>query len=237
MATTVTAARRDRLPGERHHLLQRPSDQQRRPRQRGHQHPLVRTGLGFEEQVRLGARGREQRGHQQDRRDEPLPDVAAEHPGLSAERADQQRPEQGEEDQRLQQTEDHRERVAAERAQLAGHHDAGVAHEPRAGRHRRGGSGERRACAAGPRRAPRPCGSGARAGRDRRAVHPPGAERPADSDRRSRPGSPVRRRPAGCARLRCPARRSRPGGAPVPVRRPRRGPRRSRCPRSARAAW
>jgi hypothetical protein len=115
------------LPGQRHHLLERPADQQCRPRQRRDEHPLVGAGLELEEQVGAGGRRPEQRRHAEDRRHEPLPHGSP--VGGAAHRAGQQRPEQAEEHQRLDHAEQQRERVPDHRAELAHHDDADVADE------------------------------------------------------------------------------------------------------------
>ena len=94
------------------------------------QHPFVRAGLELEQQVGADGGRAEQRGHHQDRRDEPLPDALADRAlGLPAERADQQRSEEAEEHQRLDHPEDHRERIPQHGPQFPGHHQVGVADE------------------------------------------------------------------------------------------------------------
>ena len=117
-----------RLRGERHHLLQRPADQQRRPGQRRDQHPFVRAGLELEQQVRADGRGAEQRRHHQDRRHEPLPDAAAQRGvRLAAERADEQRPEQRRGTPAAGSCPNTSENGSrSDRPQLAGHHEPGV---------------------------------------------------------------------------------------------------------------
>ena len=114
----------NRLRGKRNHLLARSPDQQGRASERSHQHSLVRSLLHLHQEVGPGHRRSEDRDHHQHTGNEPIPYAVT-----GTRNPFEQRPEQRQQDQRLDEAEDDADRVAQHRSQLTAHHDYAVSND------------------------------------------------------------------------------------------------------------